>query len=71
MTAVEARETYVDQFEEFSREHDRSAEAWLRDRRREALARFESLGFPTTRMEDWRFTDVDRFDPACYRHISA
>ncbi|MFB3854885.1 MAG: Fe-S cluster assembly protein SufD [Vicinamibacterales bacterium] len=58
MTGVEARGSYVEQFEEFSREHDRAADAWLRGRRREALARFEALGFPTTRMEDWRFTDV-------------
>jgi len=32
--------------------------AWLADARREALGRFESLGLPTTRHEDWRFTDL-------------
>ena len=32
--------------------------AWLDERRRSALERFESLGFPTTRQEDWRFTSV-------------
>ena len=32
--------------------------AWLQDARRAALERFEALGFPSTREEDWRFTSV-------------
>jgi Fe-S cluster assembly protein SufD len=32
--------------------------AWLRDTRRAAAAAFDRLGFPTTRDEDWRFTNV-------------
>lgn len=32
--------------------------AWLSKLRGEAMARFEALGFPTTRDEAWRFTDV-------------
>lgn len=36
---------------------ERSA-AWLQDRRRAAWERFEMLGFPTTRLEAWRTTDV-------------
>ena len=37
----------------------RAAEpAWLQEARRAALERFEGLGFPTTREEDWRFTNV-------------
>ena len=31
---------------------------WLGDARRAALARFETLGLPTTRHEDWRFTSL-------------
>ncbi|HKT18743.1 MAG TPA: Fe-S cluster assembly protein SufD [Stellaceae bacterium] len=31
---------------------------WLGDSRRTALARFEALGFPTRRSEDWRFTNL-------------
>ena len=43
--------------------------AWLRDIRREAIAQFESEGFPTMKSEDWHFTSVapiaDRiFNPA-------
>ena len=43
--------------------------AWLRDLRRSAAAAFEKMGFPTTRDEEWRFTNVapiagTRFVPA-------
>jgi Fe-S cluster assembly protein SufD len=31
---------------------------WLLARRREALARFRTLGFPTARLEEWRYTNV-------------
>lgn len=32
--------------------------SWLRTIRREAIARFAELGFPTTRLEDWKYTNV-------------
>jgi len=32
--------------------------SWLRARREAAFARFEAVGFPTTRQEEWRFTNV-------------
>jgi Fe-S cluster assembly protein SufD len=32
--------------------------AWLDALRRDAAERFAELGFPTTRQEDWRYTDV-------------
>jgi Fe-S cluster assembly protein SufD len=35
-----------------------SAEAWLRAKRADAAKRFETDGFPTTALEDWRYTDV-------------
>ena len=34
------------------------APAWLEARRAAGLARFREVGFPTTRQEAWRFTDV-------------
>ena len=35
-----------------------TAPAWLKDIRRSAIARFESLGFPNMKQEAWRFTSV-------------
>src|SRR5688500_17282009 len=32
--------------------------AWLKDLRRAGIARFEEAGFPTTKQEEWRFTNV-------------
>jgi Fe-S cluster assembly protein SufD len=37
---------------------DSSAPAWLRQTRQQAIAQFERLGFPTTRLEEWKFTSV-------------
>ena len=34
------------------------APAWLKDLREGAIARFDALGFPTTKQEAWRFTNV-------------
>ena len=34
------------------------APAWIKERREHAAARFAEVGFPTTKNEDWRFTNV-------------
>ena len=31
---------------------------WLRDTREKAIARFNELGFPTTKLEEWKYTNV-------------
>src|SRR5579859_5322254 len=49
---------YLDAFSAFSREGGATAHAWLRDLRETAFARFCAVGFPTTRDEDWRFTNL-------------
>lgn len=40
---------------------------WLRDFRRAGLARFRELGFPTTRLEEWRHTNVGRIARTPFR----
>ena len=49
--------TYQRQFEAFST-NGGGAPAWLAARRRSAMERFASVGFPTARDEEWRFTPV-------------
>jgi Fe-S cluster assembly protein SufD len=39
---------------------------WLRDRRRTALESFERLPMPSKTDEEWRRTDVSRFDPVAF-----
>jgi Fe-S cluster assembly protein SufD len=57
MTAVkEQQDVYLSTF----RAHEKTlaAPAWLGGIRRAAMERFVELGFPTTRQEEWRFTNV-------------
>jgi Fe-S cluster assembly protein SufD len=42
------------------------APAWLKERRDRAASRFAEVGFPTTRNEDWRFTNVTPIAEARY-----
>lgn len=52
------------------------AGAWPDGMRRDAIQRFAEAGFPTTRVEDWHFTNIDRlartaFQPADTADASA
>jgi Fe-S cluster assembly protein SufD len=49
---------YVESLLSGSRELPRTAHAWLDERRGAALERANALSVPTTRDEEWRFTDV-------------
>ncbi len=51
-------DAYLRSFEEFSRNGGAVAPDWARSLRLSAITRFETLGFPTTRNEDWHFTSV-------------
>jgi Fe-S cluster assembly protein SufD len=39
-------------------DHQPVAPAWLQTLRKQGMARFQALGFPTTKNEDWHFTSV-------------
>jgi Fe-S cluster assembly protein SufD len=49
---------YVEAHRRFATNGGASDPEWLLQLRAAAIARFESLGFPTTRQEEWRFTNV-------------
>ncbi|HUO51409.1 MAG TPA: Fe-S cluster assembly protein SufD [Gemmatimonadaceae bacterium] len=49
--------SYRAQYEAFAANGGAAAPAWLRDARRGAIARFEALGWPTPKDEDWHFTN--------------
>jgi Fe-S cluster assembly protein SufD len=51
-------ESYLKGFETFSRNGGREAPQWTRSLRLSGITRFEELGFPTTKNEDWHFTSV-------------
>ena len=54
---TDSRESYLSQFEQAERQLVRGGD-WLARIRRSAIERFRELGFPTPRLEDWRFTNV-------------
>jgi Fe-S cluster assembly protein SufD len=43
------------------------APAWLADLRRAGMARFTEVGFPTTKQEEWRFTNVAPIAKTAFR----
>src|ERR1051326_2448872 len=47
---------YLAKFERFEKEAEQPS--WLFPLRKAGIARFAELGFPTTRQEDWRFTNI-------------
>ncbi len=57
-TAIQNVESYLESFTEFEKSSSGSNLPWLRRLQEDAFARFCQTGFPTTRDEDWRFTNV-------------
>jgi Fe-S cluster assembly protein SufD len=55
-TLTRPTDPYLARFERF--EKDTSQPLWLSRLRKAGIARFAELGFPTTRHEDWRFTNL-------------
>jgi Fe-S cluster assembly protein SufD len=58
IAATEQIGTYLESFTEFHKRAGGQNQAWLRELREKAFARFCETGFPTTHDEDWRFTNV-------------
>ena len=69
MAAPDPREPYLADFAGLEREAYGSEPDWLRALRRQGLEEFRSRGFPTTKEEAWKYTNVapvarQRFLPA-------
>ncbi len=55
---MDTGDTYLSAFAELERDPARRGPAWVHGIRKQAIARFAELGFPSTRLEDWRYTNV-------------
>jgi Fe-S cluster assembly protein SufD len=67
----EKQDVYFAHFAALEKRRAASGAAWLQPIRQAAMDRFGELGFPTTRLEAWKFTNVaaianTRFEPARY-----
>ncbi len=58
---------YLDQFAQVEARAKSSGQDWLLPVRQEAMDRFAALGFPTTRDEDWRFTNLSPIAQTAFR----
>lgn len=50
--------TYQEHFDRILQDFSADQPQWLTRKRREGFDRFNQLGFPTTKLEDWRFTNI-------------
>jgi Fe-S cluster assembly protein SufD len=50
---------YLFRFEQLKKERYEREPSFLQELRREAISRFADLGFPATRLEDWKYTNVE------------
>lgn len=68
MAAVaEGLDSYLVEHERFVRGRGDAAPAWLKALRGQARDAFERLGFPTTRQEEWRFTNVSAIAQTAFK----
>ena len=68
MTAMPAEQQgYLEDFEKLSARASRNGGAWAGDLRRRAMECFCSLGFPSSRDEEWKYTSLDPLRKACLR----
>jgi Fe-S cluster assembly protein SufD len=64
-------EPYLTSFEAFSQNGGASAPQSIRALRLAAITRFETLGFPSMRNEDWHFTSVTPIAEASFRPLTS
>jgi Fe-S cluster assembly protein SufD len=55
---ADPKDRYLAEFQRFSSNGAGTAPTWLRELRQAGIERFAAVGFPTTRQEEWRFTDI-------------
>jgi Fe-S cluster assembly protein SufD len=56
--AFSPNDWYLSQFDAFEKTLNGESKSQLHSLRREAMDKFHSIGFPTTRNEEWRFTSI-------------
>ena len=64
---VRELQAYLDTFSDFEKVAVGNGQPWLRNLRAEAFARFCQVGLPTTRDEDWRFTNISAIAQTQFR----
>ncbi len=61
MDAVQVKKSYLEAFPDWEKTALAKDPFWLRETREKALAQFGGTGFPTSKEEFWKYTDLDQF----------
>ncbi|MCK9407738.1 MAG: Fe-S cluster assembly protein SufD [Bacteroidetes bacterium] len=61
---------YTAEFQEFQQNGATKSPSWVNDIRSSALAVFTDRGFPTTKLEDWKYTNVSPITKLPYHYAS-
>lgn len=64
-------EHYAAQFRKFEKNGAQKSPAWVHDVRKNALSAFSETGFPTTKAEEWKYTNVGPIAKAPFQYSSA
>lgn len=62
---------YTEQFQAFQKNGAAKSPSWVNDVRNTALSVFTEKGFPTTKLEDWKYTNVAPIARAPFRYSTA
>ncbi len=55
---MENQDVYLSSFERLEKQRGSDGPSWVHRMRQAAMQRFLELGFPTTRLEEWKYTNV-------------
>jgi Fe-S cluster assembly protein SufD len=62
------KDFYLANFAPFEREVTHNGQGWTQQLRQAAISRFAELGFPTTRDEEWKYTNVAPLTRVAFQH---
>jgi Fe-S cluster assembly protein SufD len=69
--ATKEKSSYRAAFDEMQAADARSLPAWVLRLRETAMERFEGVGFPTTDVEDWKYTNVAAIEKGAFTPVAA
>ncbi|MDP1677392.1 MAG: hypothetical protein Q8L88_11060, partial [Bacteroidota bacterium] len=62
---------YTAEFQAFQKNGATKSPSWVNDVRKSALTVFEERGFPTTKDEDWKYTNVAPISKLPFKYSAA
>ena len=70
MSNLQNYQHYIEQFKTFEQNGASKSPSWVHDVRKNALVEFTNRGFPTTKQEDWKYTNVGAIAKVSFQYDS-